>query len=284
MLDNSRTIDELISLYTFENELVDFYVEGITDKLILDNYNLYKNSCTKIIEIETLDFGGVDFKELDFKSNKDKLILLSRILSANAIKSKVHCLTDKDFDGIINIPEKNKHLLQTDFCCMESYFFCRKTVQKFIEICIRDFPFQTDHIIEEIGRVLRCLFIIRFVNFKLKLNCANLKIDGNLNVKKVDGTIGFNFDDYLNKYIIANNLSKDKQKILDSVAEIIDKLDNDNRNTMNGHDFIEVLYLYINKIKSSTGFKLATFERAFLVSNQPDYFEEYPLFKLIEKI
>ena len=65
------------------------------------------------------------------------------------------------------------------------------------------------------------------------------------------------------------------------IVEINEKLDSDLRNTMNGHDFIEILFLYINKIKNSIGFKLVNFERAFLLSMQPDYFDEYPLFELI---
>lgn len=279
MKDNTRTIDELISLYTFECELYDFYVEGITDKLIFENYNSYKKGKVKIVEIDTLDFTGIEFSDLDLKSNKNKLVALSRILVKNTITSNVHCLIDKDFDGILNTIESNQHLMRTDFSCIESYFLCKEIIQKFIDVGIRNFPHSTDSILKEIGTVLRGLFIIRLTKVKFDLNSNLLRIENNLSINKTTGKIIFNLDDYISKFILANNLKKDEEKILNFIKEINKKLDIDIRNTMNGHDFIEILFLYINKVKSSTGFRLETFERAFLLSLQPNHFEDYPLFK-----
>ncbi len=51
---------------------------------------------------------------------------------------------------------------------------------------------------------------------------------------------------------------------------------------MNGHDFIEVLFHYINKIKNTANFKIENFEKPFYVAIQPDYFDQYQMFnKLI---
>ena len=41
MLDIKRNIDEIIAIYTLEKDIVDIYVEGITDKLIIENYFEY---------------------------------------------------------------------------------------------------------------------------------------------------------------------------------------------------------------------------------------------------
>lgn len=284
MKEYSRTIAELISLYTLESDLIDLYVEGITDKLIIDNYNEYKNLEVNTIEINNLDFTGVDFEDLDFESNKDKLILLSRILTANQIVSKVHCLIDKDFDGILKPLEQNKYLLRTDFCCIESYFFSRKVIQKFIDIGIRRFPFDSDLILEEVGSVLRCLFIMELIKLHFNLNFSLLKIENNLKVIRSSGKVGFNFEDYLSKFILANSLTSKKNEIFEFKEKIEKNLDADCRNTMNGHYFIEVLFLYINKIKSAPSFNLLSFERAFLLSLQPDHFEEYKLFKIISEM
>ena len=286
MKDNTRTINELISLYTFETALYDFYVEGVTDKLIFENYNSYKNLKIKVIEIDTLDFSDVkieELKDLDLTSNKNKLIALSRILTANTIQSNVNCLVDKDFDGILAPEENNPHLLRTDYSCIESYFFCRKIIRKFIEMGIRNFPHDTDHIIEEIGKALRILFVVRLVKHKFNLNSNLLKIENNLTVNKANGKIILDFDSYISKFILANNLKKDEKEILKFIAEIDGQLDLDIRNTMNGHDFIQILFLYVNKVKSSTGFKLETFERAFLLSLQPNHIEDFPLFKSLIK-
>lgn len=281
MFDNTKKIDELISLYTLENELFDFYVEGITDKLILDNYNNYKKKNLKIIEIDTIDFSDYNFDDLDFTSNKDKLIALSRILISHQTKSNVKCLIDNDFDGILSPIETNLNLIRTDYCCIESYFLCRKIIQKFIDFGIRNFPHDTDLIINEIGNVLRYLFIIRLVKVKFNLNVTLLKIENNIIIDKQSGKINFSIDNYLTKFIQANNLNDKKSEILKFVQETKINLNSDFKNTMNGHDFIHILFLYINKIKPSTGFKHDTFEKAFLLSLQPNHFDDFDLFKLI---
>lgn len=281
MEENTRTIDELISLYTLESELFDLYVEGINDKLLIDNYLSYKSSDLQVIEISNLDFTGITFEDLDFTSNKDKLIALSRVFLNNNISAKIQCLVDTDFDGILSKPEKNKFLIRTDYSCTESYYLCRNIIQKFIEIAIRRFPFDTDHLMNEIGKALKGLFIIRLVKLKFNLNSKLLKIENNLNVCKSDGCVNFNFNEYLEKFIIANNLKSKRVEIFEFISHIESRLDSDIRYNMNGHDFIEILYLYINKIKSSTGLKLDTFERVFLASLQPNHFERFPLFKLL---
>lgn len=283
MSENSRTINELISLYTLESDIIDFYVEGINDKFLIDSYVDYKKLEIKTIEIGELDFTGIDFQELDFKSNKDKVILLTRILSEYKISSNVKCLIDTDLDGILKAIESNDYLVQTDYCCMESYYYCEKILGRFIEVGIREFSFKADFILNEIAKVLRGLFMIRLIKLKFNFNCNLLKIENNLVINKDNGKIEFNFEDYLSKFIIANGLTSHKSEILEFITEINERVDSEIKNTMNGHDFIEVLFLFVNKIKSSLGFKFVPFERAFLLSLQPNHFDGYPLFDSLEK-
>jgi hypothetical protein len=51
---------------------------------------------------------------------------------------------------------------------------------------------------------------------------------------------------------------------------------------MNGHDFMEVLFNYINKIKNTPNFRLENFERAMLLAIQPNYLEDHSLFQGLE--
>lgn len=283
MHDISRKISEVVSMYILEDELIDFYVEGITDKLILDNYKEFKQAKIEVIEINNLDFSDIVHDDLDLRSNKHKLIALSRELSSIKLNSVVYCLNDKDLDGILKPIEVNCNLIYTDYSCMEAYFFCEKPIKKFIDFSIRNFPYEVSHIISEISKVLRYLFICELVKEKFEINSKILKIESNLNINRDNGAIEFIFSNYLDKFIIANGLQNKKIDIENFILEIEKTLDVDYRNTMNGHYFFEILFLYINKIKNTVNFKLNTFERAFLVSMQPDYFDDYPLFKLISK-
>ena len=117
MLDVKRELNEVIAIYTFEKDLVNIYVEGSTDKLIIDNYFEYVKSDKYVTEINDIDFSKEqgNFPGLDLKSNKNKLIALSILLTNNKIDSKIKCIIDRDFDGILTPVQKDLHILYTDY-------------------------------------------------------------------------------------------------------------------------------------------------------------------------
>ncbi|EMY3477542.1 DUF4435 domain-containing protein [Flavobacterium psychrophilum] len=285
MLDFKRKLDELIAIYTLEEELLDIYVEGPTDRFIFENFCEYKELDKSIIEIDTIDLSETQelFPDLNLKSNKDKLIALSRILEQNKIKSKITCIIDRDFDGILFPLEENDFLTYTDFSCAESYIFCKKHIEKLTKVGLKNFPHKTDIIISEVSKVLLGLFILRMINKKFDLNFKFPKIENNMPTNKVTGICDFNFQQYLDIYINTNKLINQKTEILDFVKLITTQLNSDYRFNMNGHDFIEVLFNYVNKIKNTPNFKLDNFENALMLSVQPNYLEDYELFKLIGK-
>ena len=286
MLDIKRKLDELIAIYLFEDQLLDIYVEGPTDKFIFENYCEYKNLNKSIIEIDNIDLSELAefYPELNLKSNKDKLIALSRTLEKNQIKSNVKCIVDKDFDGILQPFEINNFLFYTDYSCVESYLFCKKHIEKLTKIGIKNFPHETETIITEVSKVLLGLFILRMINKKFNFNFAFPKIENNIQVNKSTGICNFQFENYLEIYIKSNKLISKKAEIQKFVNDISLELDTDYRFNMNGHDFIEVLYNYINKIKNTANFKLSNFENALFLTVQPNYLEDYNLFKILEEI
>lgn len=281
MLDLKRKLDEIIAIYSLEDELVDIYVEGPTDKFIIENYCEYKKIGNTVIEIDTIDLSSIqeEFDDLNLKSNKDKLIALSRILAKNETKSNVSCVVDRDFDGIIKELENNNHLIYTDYSCIESYLVCKKHIEKITTIGIRNFPYQSEFIINEISKVLCGLFILRMINHEFKLNHNFPRIDNNMHINRATGLCSFDFDNYLEIYITTNRLIGLKKEILEFVQKVTNILDPDIRFNMNGHDFIEVLFNYINKVKNTPNFRFENFERALLLAVQPNYLDEYNLFK-----
>lgn len=281
MLDIKRKLEELITIYSLEKELVDIYVEGPTDKFIIDNYCEYKDLEKIVIEIDTIELSATQdiFPDLNLQSNKDKLIALSRILNENNISSNVKCIADRDFDGILSPLEKNKHIRYTDFSCIESYFVCKKYIEKITQVGIRNFPHSTELIINEISKVLYGLFIMRMINKKFVLTHKFPKIENNMSVNRQTGLCEFDFKNYLEIYINTNKIKPLKHDILDFIENISSKMKEDIRYNMNGHDFIEVLFNYINKVKNTANFRLENFEKALYLAIQPNHFDEYKLFK-----
>lgn len=282
MLDIKRKLEELLAIYSLEEELIDIYVEGPTDKTLIENFIDYKHLNKTVIEIDTVDFSEIKcFEDLDLLSNKDKLIALSRLLSEENIKADVTCIVDRDFDGILFNMQKNYHLLYTDYSCIESYALCRKHIKRILDFAVKNFPFDTDHLIQEIGKVLQSLFIMRMLSKHFGFNYPFPKLDNNCNIDKKEGVCNFNFDNYLNIYININKLRDRKNSIEEFVNDIRKRMQDDIRFNMNGHDFIEILYLYINKIKNTKNFRLENFESAVYLAIQPHQLEDYELFKKI---
>lgn len=284
MNDNKRKFEELIAIYTFENELGDIYVEGPTDKLVIENFLEYKRLNTNVIEINTIDFTDIQqkFNDLDYRSNKDKLIALSRVINQINTKCNIKCIVDRDFDGIINPLEKNKILYYTDYSCIESYFLSKKHIEKLLKIGIRNFPHSSEIIIGEISKVLTAMFILRYVNKHFNLDNKLPKLDNCMVINKKTGTCTFSLESYIITYINTNKLKSKSNDILIFIEKLKKLIPNDVRYSINGHDFVEVLFNYINKIKNTPNFRLENFEKAVFLAIQPDHLEEYFLFKKLE--
>ncbi len=221
MLDLKRKLDELITIYQFESELCDIYVEGITDKDIIDNYCEYKNLARTVIEIDTIDLYETQsrFGDLNLLSNQDKLKALSRILVENSVQSNIMCIVDRDFDGILTPLEDNAFIHYTDYSCIESYLLCNKFIGKIIRPSILNIRIPAKTIISEISKALNGLYILRMINKKFNFNFTLPRIESNLLINKTTGVCGFDFNNYLDKYINTNNLRGQK----DNIQKFIDK-------------------------------------------------------------
>lgn len=283
MLDVKRKLDELIAIYSLEKDMVDVFVEGPTDKFIVSNYYDYRGIEKSVIEIDDIDLSELQEKytDLNLRSNKDKLVSLSRILLENAIEVGIKCIVDRDFDGILSDLEVNEFIVHTDFSCMESYIFCKRHIEKLTKLGIRNFPQSPDVIINEISKVLIGLFLLRMVNKHFGFNFKLPKICNNMAVNKKTGCCDFDFDKYLDTYVNTNKLKERRSEIINFIHTITQKMKEDVRFNMNGHDFIEVLFNYINKIKNTPNFRLESFESAVYLSIQPNYLDEYDLFSTI---
>ena len=173
----------------------------------------------------------------------------------------------------------NNILLKTDFSCLESYLFCEPVIEKFLKIGIGNFPFPTKFILTELSKVLKSLFCLRLLR-ELKFRSAQLlTIDGNLSINKQEGTINFDEIDYLEKFINKNSLADKKVKIFKDYNELKAKLNLEIRHYINGHDFLDIFFLYINKIKNTPKYKEENFSRTLFLTCESSMVEEFPLFK-----
>ncbi|MDB5223249.1 MAG: hypothetical protein JWN83_1916 [Chitinophagaceae bacterium] len=272
---------EILALYKLEKGIRDIYVEGNSDKVFIDNYLKNKGCNKKVIPISIIDFSELPidyFEGLDVNSNRNKVIVLSKLLNENLPQTEVKCIVDKDFDDYIKSINNSK-LLKTDFSCLESYLFCEQVIDKFLKIGIRNFPVNGAFVLSQLSKVLKSLFCVRLLR-ELNFRSAQLvDFDRNLKINKLDAKINFNEIEYLEKFISKNDFTKDSQKIMEAYNELKQKLTLEIRHHIHGHDFLSIFFLYINKIKNTSKYKEENFDRTLFLTVETPMIENLQLFK-----
>jgi hypothetical protein len=283
MAELRKKYSEIIALYKLEKDLRDIYVEGNADKIFFDNFLRRKKSNRKVIPIETIDFAEFKdskYDDLDIKSNRNKLLILSDFFSSKLTNSQILCIIDKDFDDFIK-SFTNSNLLKTDFSCLESYIFCEDVIDKFLSVGINNFPVETSKVIIELSNVLKSLFCIRLAKSTKYSSLQLLSIDKNITINKQSGKIEFNHLDYIDKFLHKNNSYKERDKFIALYDELHGKCEEDIRHYIHGHDFLDIFYLYINIIKNTPKYKEENLGKVLFLTVEISMIENFPLFQSI---
>ena len=241
-----KKIKEIISLYNVEGELNDVFVEGHSDYIF---YSWFCEACNlkipSIYKIETIE---IDISHLESSSlannNRDRLIYLSRQFEQANLKSvqKPLCIVDRDFD--LDLVD-NDYLSITDYHSHEVYAFTKKTFLNFFRLSLNNVNVEIDNVYSGFSIILKSLYSIRKTNLNLKWNMQWQPIENY--VKILDGKIVFEKDKFVDAYLKVN---KKKDLITNFKAELLsieDKLEKDHIHYIRGHDFLELMLVFIKK-------------------------------------
>ncbi|MEG3958760.1 DUF4435 domain-containing protein [Microcoleus sp. herbarium2] len=252
--EKRRKLDELVARYELEPSLHDVYVEGLTDKSIiqwfLDESNLDTKNCA-VYEIDTVDIPTDQLFALGLNdSNRSRVIFLAFQLQRLFETSLPHvvCIADRDFDDLIGSSSiESELLLFTDYTSIEMYLFDSNIIEKFLRLALHRDDLAAVNILENISPILEEMFLLRAANESLSygmewLSLPSLKRCFN---KRKRGQIEFDSKDFVDKYLNKNNRSSEKIAFLDKVKELRNKNISEIRNKIRGHDFIELFCWYI---------------------------------------
>ena len=146
------------------------------------------------------------------------------------------------------------------------YLFNQKVLNKFLLLSLRISDIKAIDIIDDLSHILEDLFLIRAAREVLKIDVAMLDNFGKCCTWNNSRTkFQFDIQGYLNKYINKSQINANKSTFLDKIEELRIKAQNleDRRYKIHGHDFTELLYVYIKdflrkEIKSYTSDILAS--------------------------
>jgi hypothetical protein len=254
--EKRRKLDELVARYVLEPSLHDVYVEGLTDKSIiqwfLDESNLDTKNCT-VYEIDTVDIPNDQLCELGLNNgNRSRVIFLAfqlqRLFETTSLPHVV-CIADRDFDDLIGSSSiESELLLFTDYTSIEMYLFDSNIIEKFLRLALGKDDLEAVNILTNISPILEEMFLLRAANQSLSYGMewlAPASLRGCFKRRK-GGQIEFDSKDFVEKYLNKNKRYSEKSAFLDKVKELRNKNISEIRNKIRGHDFIDLFCWYID--------------------------------------
>lgn len=254
-LFEKRIVEEIISICKLEPSTKNIYVEGISDKLVIDNF-LKKQ---KINDISVFDIDCIDFREVFAKmspsdlnilkdSNKEKVAFLALKVEKEAGNCHFLGIIDRDLDFVNNHIKSGKYLSYTDYNSMEMYLFSYDNIDALLRNSFRiTSNVNVDNFMKSIGHVCRILFYIRA--YLESSNGSVVDFKRNLLYDRKDNTCSLDIKNYISKIAQANKMVCGLDGLHNEIEEKLAKSVGDIRLEIKGHDFIKVLYFSICKHK-----------------------------------
>lgn len=254
-LFEKRTVDEVISICKLEPSTKNIYVEGISDKLVIDNFlKKQKKSDISVYNIDCIDYSEVftgmppeNIKVMK-ESNKEKVAYLALKVEKEVENCHLLGIIDRDLDFVNNHVKSGKYLSYTDYNSMEMYLFSYDNIDALLKNSFRTTTnVNVDNFMKSIGDVCRVLFYIRA--YLESSNGSIVDFKKNLSYDKQDNTCSLDIEKYINKIAQANRMVCSFDGLYKEIQKKLAKSVDDIRLEIKGHDFIKVLYFSICKHK-----------------------------------
>lgn len=254
-LFEKRTVEEIISICKLEPSTKNIYVEGLSDKLVIDTF-LKKQ---KINDISVFDIDCVDFSEIfahmpsselnaPKDSNKEKVAFLALKVEEELGKCHFLSIIDRDLDFVNDHIKSGKYLSYTDYNSMEMYLFSRDYIAALLKNTFRitsDIDF--GKFINSIGHVCRSLFYIRA--YLESINGSMVDIKKDFLYDKKCNKCQFDLESYIKKVVQVNKIDNSSDTLYEEIIEKVNAPIDDIRLEIKGHDYMKVLYLSVCKHK-----------------------------------
>lgn len=251
-LYDKRQIEELVARYELEPTIRDIYVEGNSDKVIIEW--LLQNVGLEDVVVYEIDTVNVPYEELVRlglnDSKRSRVITLAFALHSGAsidLTPIVACIADTDFDFILEKTYNCPILIFTGYTSIEAYLYNEDVIRKFLTLVIRNFPYESAVVMSELAPVLRDLFLIRLANQELDMELEYMSFERCCTVS--GSQLHFDIDSYIYRYLNKGALLSKREDFERMIARYREKISGDSRMYIHGHDLISLLLFYIAKIK-----------------------------------
>ncbi|KGM53096.1 hypothetical protein N800_11140 [Lysobacter daejeonensis GH1-9] len=252
--DLRMRIHELEARYELEPGLKDVFVEGAFDKeLLTEGCSTGVNQGRVYYEIDAVDVPNEVVTALGLTlGNKQRVIALAKALEGLDEECEYRCLVDRDLDGWIGGITHVARLKWTRFTSVEAYFIRSDVVKRYLITVAKSRIEDWGRFYTSFVRVLRDLFAMRLADRDLGLNLTWVKVDKSL--KMAGGVVRFDLDGYVKKILQGSGAARQLGAFTSAMEQWVERLDEDDRNCVRGHDFTYLMSWVIGSCGGIKGY------------------------------
>jgi hypothetical protein len=241
-----RTLPELAFIYEREPDRRDIYVEGPFDASVV---SWFTHECSingvAVYPISSVEIPDDELRAIGQRPNNRESVCYLACFLATSHARRALCIVDADFTIIRGSKVPDPPLFQTDYACMEMYFFNPSSFTKFFALCCHRSDWPTGAIMDALVYVLQEFFLYRCANDDLgwEMTWLEKPVCVTLNAWRID----FDSNEFVLRLLNKNSRAADKAEFLKHVDQLRKRLTAEPRHQMNGHDFTALLAWYLRQ-------------------------------------
>ncbi len=240
-----RTVAEWVTIANM-NASKTIFLEGVTDSRLLETASDF---------VEHTDFRSADEISAEVEScplsggHKQKVISLAKEISAKSQFDNMRFLVDGDFANLVSIIDRSANLIETDYANLVSGCISRKWLN---EVCFSTFGAKiSPQIWQSLNDALSFCFLSRFfvaannLGFRAPSPGKHIEIKNDLPF--------LNQNSYLGAYLGVHATSDKTKVTINEIVDLRNWLNSDIRHLINSHDFLDLVFTFLKKMKKISG-------------------------------
>lgn len=245
-----------MALYALEPTVRDVFVEGQSDRDLMIWYLRESNfAAAKVYNIDLIDVPREFVQKHGYSSgNRQRVITLAMELAEHlgAIRQAT-CIIDADLDRLLAVEASCPILFRTDYANMDAYLFCKSVLEKFFTLGLGLMEVDIDEIIDNYIDILRELFIIRCAAYLLARGISWVDVEKSFSVE--NGMVSLNRGNLIQRLLHNSRAWDYKDEIERQVEVIRQRVGDEPRHIVHGHDFLALLSWHFRAEAGKRGLK-----------------------------
>ena len=248
-----RTVNEILARYELEPLLRDVFVEGPSDRVLLELAFRSRKDCFGIraYEVDTVDVPSelLEARSLG-SSNKNRILALADELagrSRGSLRGSVVCLADRDFDEILGTRRDYELVVYTSHLSLDGVLISRIVLDKLFSMVLLGFPQSAETFMGQLLPVLEERVLQRLAATELGLCVTPPKLS---RVSTFDGRrLSFEGATFVKRFLEKANAVHLKEEFKQSVERHRREICGRGSRHLHVEDYVELLHHCARSVK-----------------------------------